>query len=69
MDIVALVLSCFRHSRKVVRLKVLAILEYMFHVSYRKVYKISRYGVGAYRIVQDLARKASIVKVCRRVEI
>jgi len=40
MDVVALVSSCFKRNKKSREVKVLAVLDYMFHGSCRRVSKV-----------------------------
>ena len=63
MDIVAFISGCLRVVKKR-ELKVLAVLEYMFHGSCRKVSEVLSLAIETISklAVHDLARKASIIK-------
>jgi transposase-like protein len=67
MDVVALVSSCFIRNKKVGRVKVLAVLDYMFHGNCRKVSKVLSMAFEpiSKSTVHDLARKVSTIKIAR----
>jgi hypothetical protein len=66
MDVVALVSSCFMHNKKVGR-KVLAVLDYMFHGSCRKVSRVLSLALEpiSKSAVHYLAKRVSEVRVAR----
>jgi putative transposase len=67
MDVVALVSSCFMRSKKSREVKVLAVLDYMFHGSCRRVSKVLSMGLEpiSKSTVHYLARKVSSVKIAK----
>jgi transposase-like protein len=67
MNVVALVSGCFRHNKKVREVKVLAVLEYMFHGSCRRVSKVLSLALEpiSKSTVHDLARKVSEIRVAK----
>jgi len=62
-----LVSSCFKRNKKVREVKVLAVLDYMFHGSCRKVSKVLSMALEpiSKSAVHELARKVSTIKVAR----
>jgi putative transposase len=66
MDVVALVSGCFMRNKKVGR-KVLAVLDYMFHGSCRKVSRVLSLALEpiSKSAVHYLARKVSSVKIAK----
>jgi hypothetical protein len=67
MDVVALVSSCFRRNKRVGRLRSLAVLDYMFHGSCRKVSRVLSLALEpiSKSAVHYLAKKVSSVKVAK----
>jgi hypothetical protein len=66
MDVVALVSGCFMRNKKVGRL-FLAVLDYMFHGSCRRVSKVLSMGLEpiSKSAVHYLAKKVSEIRVAR----
>jgi hypothetical protein len=65
MDVVALVSSCFMRNKKVREVKVLAVLDYMFHGSCRKVSKVLSLALESMSksAVHYLANRVSKIRV------
>jgi hypothetical protein len=67
MDVVALVSSCFIRNKKGREVKVLAVLDYMFHGGCRKVSKVLSMGLEPISMsaVHYLAKRVSSIKVAK----
>jgi hypothetical protein len=65
MDVVALVSSCIIRNKKGREVKVLAVLDYMFHGSCRKVSKVLSMGLEpiSKSAVHYLSKKVSKIRV------
>jgi hypothetical protein len=68
MNVVALVSGCFRHNKKVREVKVLAVLEYMFHGSCRRVSMVLSLALEhiSKSTVHDLARGTLSIRLTKQ---
>ncbi|MEM2538061.1 MAG: hypothetical protein QXE38_02010, partial [Candidatus Methanomethylicia archaeon] len=61
LNIIFLILSCFKRNKKSIEVKILAVLEYIFHGSYRKVSKVLSLSIETISksTIHDLSKKFS----------